>query len=32
MHPVEGSFLIDAGVDVGLPFRGAKSDIDIFER
>ncbi|MEA3207062.1 MAG: hypothetical protein QOE70_119 [Chthoniobacter sp.] len=32
MHPVEGSALIDAGVDVGLPFRGARPDIGAFER
>lgn len=32
MHPVEGGALIDAGVDVGLPFKGAKPDIGAFER
>jgi pectate lyase len=32
LHLAEGSALIDAGVDVGLPFRGAKPDIGAFER
>ncbi len=32
LHLAEGSALIDAGVDVGLPFRGAKPDLGAFER
>ena len=28
MHLAEGSVLIDGGVPVGFPFRGAKPDID----
>ncbi len=32
LQPVEKSVLIDAGVDVGLPFRGASPDIGAFER
>lgn len=31
-HPAEGSALIDGGVDVGFPFRGAKPDLGAFER
>jgi hypothetical protein len=27
MHPAPGSVLIDKGVDVGLPFRGAAPDL-----
>jgi hypothetical protein len=32
LHPVEGSALIDGGVDVGLPFRGKRPMIGAFER
>lgn len=32
MHPAPGSVLIDKGVDVGLPFRGAAPDLGAFER
>ena len=32
MHPAEGSVLIDGGVPVGFPFRGAKPDIGAFDR
>ncbi|CAN5777442.1 right-handed parallel beta-helix repeat-containing protein [soil metagenome] len=32
LHPVEGSVLIDAGVEVGPPFKGAKHDIGAFEQ
>ena len=32
LHPADGSALIDGGVDVGLPFRGARPDIGAFER
>jgi pectate lyase len=32
MHLTEGSALIDSGVDVGLPFHGAKPDLGAFER
>jgi len=31
MHPVQGSALIDAGVNVGLPFQGTAPDIGAFE-
>jgi hypothetical protein len=31
LHPAAGSALIDGGVDVGLPFRGARPDIGAFE-
>ena len=32
MHPAPGSPLIDKGVDVGLPFRGAAPDLGAFEK
>ncbi len=32
LHLAEGSTLINAGVDVGLPFRGPKPDLGAFER
>ena len=32
LHPAPGSVLIDQGVDVGLPFRGAAPDLGAFER
>lgn len=32
LHPSKGSALVDAGVDVGLPFGGARPDIGAFER
>lgn len=32
LRPSPGSALIDAGVDVGLPFRGAAPDLGAFER
>lgn len=32
LHLAEGSALIDAGVEVGLPFRGTKPDLGAFER
>jgi hypothetical protein len=32
MHPAPGSVLIDKGVDVGLPFRGAAPDLGAFEK
>ncbi len=32
LRPVEGSALVDAGIEVGLPFRGAKPDIGAIER
>ncbi len=32
MHPAEGSLLIDKGLDVGFPFRGAAPDLGAFER
>ena len=32
MHLTEGSDLIDAGVDVGLPYNGSAPDIGAFER
>jgi hypothetical protein len=32
LHLAEGSALIDAGVDVGLPFTGARPDLGAFER
>ncbi|MEP0366455.1 MAG: Ig-like domain-containing protein [Cyclobacteriaceae bacterium] len=31
MKPVSGSDMIDAGVDVGLPFNGSAPDIGVFE-
>ena len=31
LHLAEGSALIDAGVDVGLPFRGERPDLGAFE-
>lgn len=32
LHPAQGSILIDKGVDVGLPFRGAAPDLGAFEK
>lgn len=32
LHLAEGSALIDAGVEVGLPFRGPRPDLGAFER
>jgi hypothetical protein len=32
LHPADGSALIDAGIDVGLPFRGRAPDIGAFQR
>ncbi len=32
LHPVEGSALLGGGVEVGLPFRGAKPDLGAFGR
>jgi Right handed beta helix region len=32
LHPAPGSVLIDKGVDVGFPFRGAAPDLGAFER
>ena len=32
MHPSKNSQLVDRGVDVGLPFKGAKPDLGAFER
>jgi len=32
MHPAPGSVLIDKGIDVGLPFRGAAPDLGAFEK
>ena len=32
LHPAPGSVLIDKGVDVGLPFRGAAPDLGAFEK
>jgi hypothetical protein len=32
MHPAPGCPLIDKGIDVGLPFRGAAPDLGAFEK
>ena len=32
LHPAEGSALIDAGVDIGFPFRGVHPDLGAFKR
>lgn len=32
MHPRAGSALVDKGIDVGLPFKGAAPDLGAFER
>jgi pectate lyase len=32
MYPTTGNALIDAGVDVGLPFRGSKPDLGAFDQ
>jgi hypothetical protein len=32
LHPAPGSALIDQGIDVGFPFRGATPDLGAFER
>jgi hypothetical protein len=31
MHPKSGSRLVDAGISVGLPFKGAAPDLGAFE-
>jgi hypothetical protein len=32
LHPADGSVLVDGGIDVGRPFRGAAPDLGAFER
>ena len=31
LHPAPGSIIVDTGVDVGFPFRGARPDLGAFE-